>query len=145
MDVEEILLVSRWALQSCLSFAVWGSHNDPLFLLKPESKKRSTTYSSSPSKDDFSCLQRPPNLITYNLTIFNCLLLSTLAAIVHCCRFANYCQHNVRWTELHYASPISRPPPWKLGLVLASTGIEPILSLLKKKNNAKPALVLIFH
>lgn len=38
------------------------------FLLKPETKKRNTTYSSSPSKD-CSCLLRPPNLITYNLTI----------------------------------------------------------------------------
>lgn len=62
------LLVSRWVLQCCLSFAVWGSYSGPLFLLKPETKKRNTTYSSSPSKD-FSCLLRPPNLITYNLTI----------------------------------------------------------------------------
>lgn len=98
-----------------MSFAVWGSYSASLSLLKPEPKKRNTKYSSSPSKES-SCLQGPPNLITDNLSIAIVLFLSTLAAIVHCSRFANYCQHKVHWTGLWCLHPVSRPPPPSLSL-----------------------------
>lgn len=51
------LQLSGWVLQSCLGHLQW-------FIVSTETwdqkkKKRSSTYSSSPSKDS-SCLQRPP-------------------------------------------------------------------------------------
>lgn len=68
INVEEICWVADEFFRAACPFAVWGGYNAPLFLLKPETKKRNTTYSSSPTKD-LSYLQRPPNLITYNLTV----------------------------------------------------------------------------
>lgn len=101
-----LLSGSRWLFQRCLSFAVWGGHNASLFLLKPETTKKNTTHSSSPTKA-LSYLQRTSKFNNLQFNCCNCLFLIT-GHYCALCRFTNYRQHNVHWTELQCESLTSR-------------------------------------
>lgn len=77
-----------------------GSNSDPLFQLKPETKKRITTYNTSPSRRLLFADATKCNNLQSNYC--NCLLLHTLATIVHRSRFGNDGQHHARRTEPPY-------------------------------------------
>lgn len=83
------------------------SHNASLFQLKPETTKKNTTHSSSPTKD-LSYLQRTSKFNNLQFNCCNCLFLIT-GHDCALCRFTIYRQHNVHWTELQCDSLTSRP------------------------------------
>lgn len=94
-------MVSRWVLQNCQSYAVWGSYSGPLFLLKPETKKKEH-YIQQQSLKRLLLFAEATKFNNLQFNYCNCLVLCTLATIVNRSRFGSHCQHNVHWTKLQY-------------------------------------------